>query len=82
MAVMGAATDVSNEELSIHLCGPEDRDEQARLFNACFSKPIDAEGLRWRYDRNPHGTAISLLSRPPGADGIGFKNCDATTFIQ
>ncbi len=75
MALMGAATDVSNEELSIHLCGPEDRDEQARLFNACFSKSIDAEGLRWRYDRNPHGTAISLLSRPPGADGICGYAC-------
>ncbi|MDP6540400.1 MAG: GNAT family N-acetyltransferase [Planctomycetota bacterium] len=72
---MNPAADVTNEELSVHLCGPDDRAEQARLFNACFSKGIDADGLAWRYDRNPHGSAISLLSRPPGGEGICGYAC-------
>lgn len=54
-------------EFSVHACGPPDRAAQARLFNACFKKATDAEGLSWRYDRNPHGGAISFVQR--AADG-------------
>ncbi|MDP6410613.1 MAG: GNAT family N-acetyltransferase [Planctomycetota bacterium] len=72
---MDASADVSNEELVIHFCGPEDRAEQARLFRACFAKDLDADGLAWRYDRNPHGAAISLISRPPGGEGICGYAC-------
>src|SRR5690349_15989703 len=60
----------------IHACGPAERAEQVRLFNACFKKPIDAAGLAWRYDRNPLGSAISLLARPPGRDGVSGYACN------
>lgn len=62
-------------ELRVEACGPADREEQARLFNACFKKPVDAEGLAWRYDRNPHGGSISLLVREPGGRGVSGYAC-------
>ncbi len=67
--------DVPNEALEIGLCGPEDRAEQARLFNACFKKTLEAEELVWRYDENPHGAAVSLVSRPPGGEGVCGYAC-------
>ncbi len=62
-------------EFTVHLCGPQDRPEQARLFNACFKKGADADDLAWRYDRGPHGAAVSLVARPPGGDGICGYAC-------
>ena len=66
---------VSNDELVIHTCGPADREEQARLFNACFKKTLDAEALRWRYDLSPHGQSVSVVARPPGGEGISGYAC-------
>ncbi|HUR29469.1 MAG TPA: GNAT family N-acetyltransferase [Planctomycetota bacterium] len=60
----------------IHACGPSDRAEQVRLFNACFKKAIDIAGLVWRYDENPVGAAISLLARPAGKDGVSGYACN------
>ena len=60
---------------SVALCSPADRAEQARLFNACFKKPVTAAGLAWRYDHNPHGASISLLSRPAGGEGVCGYAC-------
>ena len=57
------------ESFSTHLCGPGDRAEQARLFNACFKKDVTADHLAWRYDRGPHGAAISLVTRPEHVEG-------------
>ncbi len=56
--------------LSIDSAGPADREEQARLFRQCFKKPLETSELRWRYDQNPHGEAVSLLLRPPAAEAI------------
>ncbi len=78
---MSRPEDVKNEELVVHLCGPEDRDEQARLFNQVFKKHVDGVALRWRYDQNPHGQSISLLSRPPGGDGICGYACSPRRFV-
>ena len=66
---------VSNEELSIDLCGPDDRDEQARLFNACFKKTLAGDALRWRYDQSPHGSSVSIVARPPVGDAICGYAC-------
>lgn len=47
--------------------GPADRADQARLFGRCFQKPASVEALRWRYDQNPDGQAVSLaLAGPDG----------------
>ncbi|QDU67387.1 GNAT family N-acetyltransferase [Engelhardtia mirabilis] len=67
---------VPNEALQLHGCGPEDRAEQARLFNACFKKGTIPEELRWRYDDCPHGSAVSFVSRPPGGEGISGYACN------
>jgi GNAT superfamily N-acetyltransferase len=64
-----------NEALVVGECGPEHREEQARLFNACFRKRVTAADLTWRYDRGPHGPALSLVSRPPGGEGISGYAC-------
>ena len=47
--------------LEVKRAGPGQRDLQARLFGLCFSKPGNAQALRWRYDSNPHGEAVSLI---------------------
>lgn len=53
-----------DERFETALCGPADRAEQARLFAHCFKKPIETAGLVWRYDENPHGAAVSAVTRP------------------
>jgi len=64
------------EDFPIGLCGPEHREEQARLFNACFKKSLEAPALEWRYDQNPHGASVSLLARPAaGGDGVCGYAC-------
>lgn len=42
-----------------------DRDDQARLFNACFGKAKDARTFVWKYDDNPDGSAISRVAVDP-----------------
>lgn len=74
-------SEVPNSALSVHLCGPEDRAEQARLFNAVFKKQVDAEALAWRYDRNPQGSSVSFVARPPGGDGICGYACSPRRFV-
>lgn len=60
---------------TVHACGPADRSAQARLFNAVFKKAVDADGLAWRYDQNPHGRAISFVQREPGGEPVSGYAC-------
>lgn len=62
--------------VSVGLCTARDRSEQALLFNRCFKKRLDASALAWRYDENPHGQAVSLLSRPAGHPGVSGYACN------
>jgi GNAT superfamily N-acetyltransferase len=62
-------------EVTVHLCGPADREDQARLFRVCFKKPVDAAELSWRYDQSPHGRSASFLSRLPGGEGVCGYAC-------
>ncbi len=62
-------------EVRVASCGERDRAEQALLFNRCFKKPVDARALAWRYDKNPHGRAVSLVSRPTGHPGVSGYAC-------
>jgi GNAT superfamily N-acetyltransferase len=66
---------IPNEQLLVAPCGPADRAEQARLFNACFKKSLSAPDLAWRYDQGPHGAALSFVTRPPGGEGISGYAC-------
>lgn len=61
---------VDPQALSVALVGPADREDQARLFGRCFAKPARVEALRWRYDDNPQGQAVSLVLRPPGGAAV------------
>ena len=72
----------SNEDLRVEACGPADRAEQARLFNACFKKDADGEQLAWRYDECPHGVSISYVSRPPVGDAICGYACNPRTVLH
>ena len=64
MGITGAdAPEAAGHEFAVASCGPQQRAEQADLFNACFAKDIDAAGLAWRYDDNPHGSASSFVTR-------------------
>lgn len=73
-SVIDPAT-VRDEELLVSACGPAERAEQTRLFNACFKKRVVEEQLAWRYDRSPHGSSVSFVSRPPGGEGISGYAC-------
>lgn len=66
---------IAQGEVQVHLCGREDREAQARLYKACFKKPVDAAGLAWRYDRSPHGASVSFLSRTPEGEGVSGYAC-------
>lgn len=67
--------------LEVHVCGPEDRAEQANLFNRCFKKKIEGTDLAWRYDDNPHGRATTLVYRPPGGAAVcSFAYTPRTVF--
>ncbi|MFT7485973.1 MAG: putative N-acetyltransferase YhbS [Candidatus Paceibacteria bacterium] len=63
------------EQFSIGVCTPQHREEQTRLFNACFKKQIQPSDLVWRYDDNPHGQGLSLLARPEGGEGVSGYAC-------
>ncbi len=63
------------DEFETQLCSRADRAEQARLFNECFKKHVDAEALAWRYDRSPHGASVSLVARPKGGEGVSGYAC-------
>jgi len=73
MSVGSEAADTG--AFSVSACGPAEREEQARLFNACFKKPIDAAGLAWRYDENPHGAAVSFVTRPRAGQAVSGYAC-------
>src|SRR5881394_1004457 len=69
-------------DVRVELCTPRDRAEQTRLFNACFKKTIDERALVWRYDENPHGRAVSFLSRPAGGEGASGYACSPRTALS
>ena len=49
--------------VSIRVAGADDRRDQAALYDTCFGAQDGGEILSWRYDRNPHGAALSLVAR-------------------
>jgi GNAT superfamily N-acetyltransferase len=57
-------------------CEPAERTEQARLHNACFKKPVDERALRWRYDENPAGRSITLVTRAPSGEWVSGYACN------
>jgi len=68
-------SDVRDEQIVVSACGPEQRLEQARLFNQCFKKSVDEAALAWRYDQAPQGASISFVARPPGGEAISGYAC-------
>ena len=69
---------MSDPGFSVELCGALERAEQTRLFRHCFKKPLETASLRWRYDENPHGAAVSALTRPrepAGHEGVSGYAC-------
>lgn len=45
---------------------PDDRAAQAALYDRCFEKRDGQTVVPWRYDRNPHGTAITRVAELQG----------------
>ena len=62
-------------------CGPGDRAEQAELFNACFKKRIEAAGLTWRYDANPHGRGSSFVTRNAAGLAVSGYACSPRLMV-
>ncbi len=78
---MARPADTQDHELAIELCTSADRDEQARLYAACFKKPLPSGGLRWRYDASPAGESVSLVAREPGGLAISGYACSPRTAL-
>lgn len=60
---------------TVSLCGPAERPEQSVLFNASFKKQVKPDSLAWRYDRSPHGTSISLVTRTDAGQAVSGYAC-------
>lgn len=56
-------------------CGPAQRAEQARLYAACFKKPLAERGLEWRYDELPHGPSVSFVTREASGATVSGYAC-------
>lgn len=63
-------------------CGPEQRAEQARLYAACFKKPLAERGLEWRYDEVPHGPSVSFVTRETGGATVSGYACNPRLVIS
>jgi len=70
-----AKTSDSTEGLETRLCGPEDRAAQGRLYELCFEQEQGETTLCWRYDANPHGRAVSLLTVTGAGEAISGYAC-------
>ncbi len=51
--------------------GHADREDQCRLFNACFRKDKQVDTFVWKYERNPHGPAVSRVAVDPEGRVVG-----------
>ncbi|MFT4538244.1 MAG: GNAT superfamily N-acetyltransferase [Planctomycetota bacterium] len=75
MSATGPEDRASQSERSTALCGPPDRSEQAALYNLCFDKQDGERVLGWRYDKNPAGQAVSLLTRSDSGQPVSGYAC-------
>jgi GNAT superfamily N-acetyltransferase len=67
---------------SLGECAAEHRQEQAALFNACFTKDLIKQDVAWRYDQNPHGVSISLLAREEeSGDAVSGYACSPRSAV-
>jgi len=62
---------VSEGGWSWRAAGPEDREDQRRLFNTCFGKDESVETFVWKYERNPHGAALGRVACDPAGRVVG-----------
>ena len=69
-------------DFTVAACGPEQRAEQAELFNACFKKGVDAEALAWRYDRGPHGGSVSFVTRNGNGLAVSGYACSPRRMLH
>ena len=51
--------------------GAADREEQCRLFNACFRKNKQVDTFVWKYEQNPHGPAVSRVAMDHSGRVVG-----------
>lgn len=54
--------ETKDDEIDVRLCTSSERDEQARLYAACFKKPLPEGGLPWRCDSGPAFSCLLGLS--------------------
>ena len=57
------------------LSTPADREDQGRLYDACFKKADGQKVIAWRYDGNPHGDALAMLARTTQGELVSSYAC-------
>ncbi|MEZ5977103.1 MAG: GNAT family N-acetyltransferase [Planctomycetota bacterium] len=68
--------DTPSDGYETRACSSADREEQARLFNACFKKGANAKELAWRYDDGPHGASLSFVTRDREGRAVSGYACN------
>lgn len=68
--------------LRVEACGQERLAVQARLSSHCFRKPVDARGLEWRYERNPHGKSIRFVQALPDGEAVSGYACNPRRLLS
>jgi hypothetical protein len=81
LAIIERVTNAS-DEVSIRACSASDREEQARLFNACFKKQLGAAELAWRYDQGPHGGSLSFVTRDTNGQPLSGYACNPRRVVS
>ena len=77
-----SAAEAAPDEVGVRLCGPADRAAQAALYDICFEKSDGATVVPWRYDRNPHGRAITLVATDSGGVGLSGYACSPRVVLH
>ncbi|MDA1265686.1 MAG: GNAT family N-acetyltransferase [Planctomycetota bacterium] len=68
--------------LSTRATTPEDRAEQAALYDLCFQKEDGSRIVPWRYDRNPHGPAITRVAADEGGALLSHYACSPRVVLH
>lgn len=59
-----------------------DRDAQAALYDLCFQKSDGGTVVPWRYDQNPHGTAITRVAYEEGDNFVSHYACSPRVVLH
>jgi predicted N-acetyltransferase YhbS len=70
------------EGLTTRAAEAPDRAAQAALYDLCFEKQDGCDVVPWRYDRNPHGQAITRVAVDPEGTFVSHYACSPRVVLH